>query len=587
VARALANLNKIACVPDGSPEPHRTAGNGRPRLPAFYAILTLLVGAAAVLALVVAGDREAEQDAAGTYRVTAGQPCLGDDILLRHSGQFATVAVEGDVIGRIRIREGHLDGTVGCLTGPPAEIDATLRNGAITGTLDGERLEARLVEPQRDEFAPEAVADGRAFGDLLATFFLALVVVMAAARLCGAAAVAIRQPRVMGEVVAGILLGPSLFGAVLPGVQAEVFPEEILPILGVVATFGLIFYMFLIGVEIDLSQLRVRASQIGAVSVAGIAVPMAVGLSIAGPVYEVLAPETGFVEFALFLATALSITAFPVLARILDERGMLSRPIGTTTMAAAAIDDVLAWLLVALATTVALAGSGRDVAFTILAALAFGVVMFKLVRPAVRRLSAVFEAAGTAPSAGWLTVIFGGVLLSAWATERIGLALIFGAFVMGLVMPRGRALTAAVTGRIEDFVVIILLPLFFVYTGLRTDVGLLDRPELWLLTLGLIVAAILAKLVGTMVAARLTGFSWRGSAVIGTLMNTRGLTELILLNLALEIGVISEALFTALVLMALVTTFMAGPLLRLLDPWNRFGGGGGGRAASAPAPSGP
>jgi Kef-type K+ transport system membrane component KefB len=297
---------------------------------------------------------------------------------------------------------------------------------------------------------------------------------------------------------------------------------------------------------------------------------MLLGIAIAVPLYSLLGPDNKFVAFALFMGVAMSITAFPVLARILVERRMLKQPLGATTMAAAAIDDLTAWFLIALATAVAASGGAGEVVRTIALAVAFCGVMFFVVRPLIGRMSDAYEEAGRVPG-GWIAAIFAAVLLSAYTTETIGVAVIFGAFIMGLVMPRHAGLTEDVTGRIEDFVVTLLLPLFFAYTGLKTNVGLLNQGVLWLITLALIGVAIVGKMVGAVIAARVVGFGWRPSSVIGTLMNTRGLTELIVLNLALEKGVISEALFSALVLMALVTTLMAGPLLRLLDPRNSYG----------------
>ena len=242
------------------------------------------------------------------------------------------------------------------------------------------------------------------------------------------------------------------------------------------------------------------------------------------------------------MGVAMSITAFPVLARILVERRMLKRPVGALTLACAAIDDVTAWFLIALATAVATSGTGGEVARTIALAIAFTLFMALLVRPLLGRVSNAYDEAGRVPGA-WIAAIFAGVLLSAYATEEIGIAVIFGAFIAGMIMPRHAGLTEDVTRRIEDFVIVLLLPMFFAYTGLRTNVGLLDRPVLWWITGVLIVAAIVGKFFGAAIAARLTGFDWRASAVIGTLMNTRGLTELIVLNLALENGVISDALF--------------------------------------------
>jgi Kef-type K+ transport system membrane component KefB len=250
---------------------------------------------------------------------------------------------------------------------------------------------------------------------------------------------------------------------------------------------------------------------------------------------------------------------------------MLKRPMGALALASAAIDDISAWFLIALASAVAAAsGSFGDVAKTIGLAAAFLLLMVFGARRLLARAATAYDEAGRVP-VGWIMAIFAGVLISAYLTEEIGVAVIFGAFVMGAVMPRHAGLTEDVTRRVEDFVVVLLLPLFFTYTGLRTNMLLLDSWPLVALTAGLLVVAIAGKFGGTVLAARVTGLSWKESGVLGALMNTRGLTELIVLNLALEKGVISPALFAALVIMALITTFMAGPALRLLDPRNEFG----------------
>jgi Kef-type K+ transport system membrane component KefB len=297
---------------------------------------------------------------------------------------------------------------------------------------------------------------------------------------------------------------------------------------------------------------------------------MSLGLLAAIPLYRLLAPDTKFIAFALFVGVAMSITAFPVLARIVVERRMLKRPLGALALSAAAIDDVSAWFLIALASAFAGSGGATGVIGTVALAVCFCLFMAFAVRPILARAATAHDEMGRLP-AGWITAIFAGVLLSAFVTETIGIAVIFGAFVMGFVMPRHAGMTEDVAHRVEDFVVTLLLPLFFAYTGLRTDVAQLDRPDLLLITLGLVGVAIVGKYGGTLLAARVMRLGWRESAVLGALMNTRGLTELIVLNLALEKGVISSALFAALVIMALATTFMAGPLLRLLDPKNRFG----------------
>ena len=374
----------------------------------------------------------------------------------------------------------------------------------------------------------------------------------------------------MGEVAAGILLGPTAFGALAPDAQRALFPSDVIPYIGVVANLGLIFYMFLVGMELDLGQLRGRLAQTAAISNAGVALPMLAGVLVALPTYELVGPDRGFAAFALFMGVSMSITAFPVLARILVERRMLVRPLGALALTSAAIDDVTAWIIVAVATAVAVAGSAADVARTVVLAVAFCAVMLLLVRRVLARMATAYDEAGRLPVL-WLSAILAGVPLAAYATEEIGIAVIFGAFVMGTVMPRHAGLTEDVARRLEDVVVLLLLPLFFCFAGLRTNMLLLDRPQLVVLTLALIAVAIACKLGGTIAAARVTGLGWREASVLGSLMNARGLTELIVLNLALEQGVISEGLFAALVLMAIVTTFMTGPLLNRLDPTNRFG----------------
>jgi len=503
----------------------------------------------------------------GEYELAPPSQCLGSHLEL--SGEADALAVHGTdgVSGEANYADGDLQGRVTCSDGSDRALSGTASNRTIELTLNPIASDpgSAAAGPERIEASKQ-----REFGLTIAAFFAALVTVMVVARLTGTLAVRIGQPRVMGEVVAGIVLGPTVFGALAPHLQAAIFPVDLIPVLGIVANLGLVFYMFMVGIELDPEALKGRLSQAIAISNASVAIPLVLGILVAVPTYELVGPDHGFAGFALFMGVAMSITAFPVLARILVERRMLSRPTGATTMAAAAIDDVTAWFLIALATAISTSGSSSEVVTTIALAAAFCAVMFGAVRPLIGRVSGAYDEEGRIP-AGWLAVLFAGVLLSAYATEEIGIALIFGAFVMGLIMPRRAELTEDVTRRMEDFVVIVLLPLFFVYTGLRTNIGLLDRPELWLLTGVLLVVAIAGKFAGAMIAARVSGINWRGSAVVGTLMNTRGLTELIVLNLALEVGVITEALFAALVLMALITTFMAGPMLKLLDPSNELG----------------
>jgi Kef-type K+ transport system membrane component KefB len=516
-------------------------------------------------------SRPAPASVDGSYALSPQSKCLGNRIELR-GGSRPELRSDERLAGSLIYAQGELRGPITCADGDPGE----LRGVAAAGRLE---FEFERDEPGHGEQSIEQAIgeEQQDLGELAASFFVALIVVLAGARLLGALAMTAHQPRVMGEIVAGILLGPTLFGAVSPGIQAEVFSGDVLLALGVIANLGLVIYMFIVGIELDPRQLRGRSTQVLTVALASILVPLALGVAAALPIYELTAPDVEFIPFSLFIGIAMSITAFPVLARILEERGMLARPLGTAALAAAAIDDLLAWFLIALATAIAVAASAQDVLATVLLAALFGAAMVWIVQPLLKWAAARYAHDG---ASAWIAAVFAGILLSAFASEEIGIALIIGALAFGLVMPKRARLTEDLRRGSEPFVTIVLLPLFFAYTGLRTDVTTLGESELWLIAAGLLAVALLGKFVPAMLAARWSGFDWRASAVMGTLMNTRGLTELIVLNLALEAGVISEALFTALVLMALITTFMAGPLLRLLDPSNRFGS-----TVASPAPA--
>jgi Kef-type K+ transport system membrane component KefB len=498
----------------------------------------------------------------GEYQLAPSSACLGGKMKLTQSGSTVKVVTSKKPRGTLIYRAGALTGAVSCEHGG---------RRTVAGTAAGRALDLMLTPPGPTPPSEHLSATKqRTAENTVVAFFIAVVIVMLFARLCGSLMPRIRQPRVMGEVLAGILLGPTLFGALAPHLQSMIFASDIVPYIGVVANLGLIFYMFLIGLEVDLGQLRGRARMTLVVSNTALLVPLMLGMLVALPLYPLLAPDIRFAAFALFVGVSMSITAFPVLARIISERRMLKRPLGALALSAAAVDDVSAWFLIALATAVAGAGSGVAALETIGWAAVFCMVMAFLVRPILARAAVAYDEAGRVPGT-WITAIFAGVLLSAITTETIGIAVIFGAFVMGISMPRHAGLSEDVTRRVEDFVLTLLLPLFFAYTGLRTNVALLGNGELIAITAVLCALAILGKYGGTLIAARVIRLPWRESAVLGALMNTRGLTELIVLNLALSTGAISAALFTALVLMALLTTFMAGPLMRLLDPHNAFG----------------
>jgi Kef-type K+ transport system membrane component KefB len=524
----------------------------------------------------------------GIYALSPRSTCFGGSFTLNGSGSSYEVVAKSLELGRVAYstKTGAVFGDVACTRGGHVRLagsanDLQLQNVQLIpldlatpvapATAPGAKPVLRTpsgLPPSGEQFT--ATKQRSDFNHLVAVFFLSAAIVLMVARLFGIIAVRVGQPRVMGEVIAGLVLGPSLLGAISANLQAALFPTDVLALIGVVANLGLIFYMFLVGLEFDRAQLRGKLAPALAISNASVALPMLLGIAVALPLYKLLGPDKKFVAFALFMGVAMSITAFPVLARILAERRMLKRPVGALAVACAAIDDVTAWFLIALATTIAVSGSFGEVAKTIGEAAAFTLVMVLLVRRILARMATAFDQVGRIPS-GWFAAIIIGVLVSAFITEEINIAFIFGGFMMGVVMPRHARLTDEVTRRIEDFTVTLLLPLFFVYTGLKTNVTLLDRPELWLITLALIAIAIIGKLAGAAIAARVCGSGWRESAVIGTLMNTRGLTELIVLNLALSAGAISNVLFAALVIMAVVTTLMAGPLLKLLDPRNEYG----------------
>ena len=429
------------------------------------------------------------------------------------------------------------------------------------------------------------------YGQLLA----AIAIIIAFARLLGAVAQRIGQPRVMGEILAGILLGPTLIGLAPKFVSGLCTPTQgqstcswpfssgTIDGLHAAAEIGLAFYMFLVGLELDPTVIRQRAREAAAISLTSVILPFTLGSITAlyllrfGSTYGDSNRPLAFVTFA---GVAMSVTAFPVLARILVERRMVRGPIGALALACAAIDDVVAWSLLALATVFAASGpmpadttgaattaaavAPSPIAIIVLA-LAFCVTMAFVVRPVVARVAIAYDEAGSL-SGGWIVALFVGILVAAYASQQSGIAVIFGAFVFGLIMPRRSGLNDAITSRVEDFVVIVLLPLFFVYSGLRVDLSShLTDVTFWGWTAVLTAIAIGGKWIGASVAARVVGLDRRSSLAIGSLMNTRGLTELIVLNVGLSLKVISPELFSMLVVMALVTTFLAGPALRLID----------------------
>jgi Kef-type K+ transport system membrane component KefB len=430
--------------------------------------------------------RESAVGVAGVYRVDPPAPCLGGQVEVRQSGRFVDIAGAHGAEGSLELDGHRLTGQVRCTDGSITPLQATVAGGAaqrsLSGEIGGNRFRASFLHDHPEPAAAAASGEPLTPEALFGRLTLAIAAVIVAARAVGALAGRIGQPKVMGEVLAGILLGPTLLGALVPGVQAYLFPAQIVPLLTAVADLGLAFYMFLVGLELDPRLLRGRLAQAAFVSTTSVAVPMLLGVALALPLFPLLGPATSYAPFALFIGAALSITAFPVLVRILAERRMLKHRVGAMAMAAAALNDVAAWFLLAVAIAVATPAGSLLAALRILGlAVLFSAAMALVVRRLMGRVSVAFDQAGRVPT-GWVAAILVGVLLAAYVASWIGLAAIFGAFVMGLILPRRIDLTQEVTRRLEDLVVTVLLPLFFVVTGLRVQLGLLDRPVLWLLT---------------------------------------------------------------------------------------------------------
>jgi Kef-type K+ transport system membrane component KefB len=393
-----------------------------------------------------------------------------------------------------------------------------------------------------------------------------VLIVIALSRLMGVACRAIKQPLVIGEIIAGIMLGPSLLGAIAPSFAAALFPPSTLPFLEVLAQIGLIFFMFLIGLELNPKYLKSQLEVALMASHFSIIVPFCLGGVLALLLYPLVSNDAvSFTAFALFLGAAMSITAFPVLARIITENNLQGTRLGTLALTCAAVDDVTAWCLLAGVIAVTRTNSAIGALPTILQSIVYITFMFTAGRWLLDKALAHYRRASRLNQLT-LAFIYMGVVLSALITEYIGIHLIFGAFLIGAAMPKDSGFVREIAEKTEDFILIFLLPVFFAYSGLRTQIGLIDRPELWLLCLAVLIVAILGKYVGTYAAARLNKINHRDASALGWLMNTRGLTELIVLNIGLSLGVISPLLFTMLVIMALVTTFMTSPLLEWTYP---------------------
>lgn len=399
----------------------------------------------------------------------------------------------------------------------------------------------------------------------LATLLIQIIVVLMAVHLFNFLFKRIGQPGVIGEIVAGIVLGPSLLGKFFPETFDFIFPTESLTNLELVSQIGLILFMFFIGMELDFKMLKNKINETLVISHAGILVPFLLGVVASFWIYEEYAAEyTSFMPFALFLGISMSITAFPVLARIIQERNMSKSSVGILSIASAANDDVTAWCLLAVVIAIVKAGTVTGALYTIALTVLYIVLMFAVVRPFLKKVGEVYANKETINKL-FTGFIFLVLIISSTATEILGIHALFGAFMAGVVMPPNIGFRKVMMEKVEDIALVFFLPLFFAFTGLRTEIGLINTPELWFTCLFLVVVAIAGKLGGCTIAARLVGENWKDSLTIGTLMNTRGLMELVALNIGYEMGVLPPSIFVILVLMAIVTTFMTTPILHFID----------------------
>jgi Kef-type K+ transport system membrane component KefB len=399
----------------------------------------------------------------------------------------------------------------------------------------------------------------------LAILLAQIITIILVARFFGWVCRKIGQPTVIGEMIAGIVLGPSLIGMHFPEFSAMLFPKDSLGNLQFLSQIGLILFMFVVGMELDLKALKNKAHDAVVISHASIIIPFSLGLGLAYFIYHSFAPQgVEFLSFGLFLGIAMSITAFPVLAGIVRERGIHKTKLGAIVITCAAADDITAWCILAAVIAIVKAGSFTSSLYVIAMAIFYVILMLKVVRPFLKKVGDL-NSTRESLNKPVVAIFFLTLLLSSYVTELIGIHALFGAFLAGAIMPENNKFRSIFIEKVEDVSVVILLPLFFVFTGLRTQIGLISDPHLWKITGLIILVAVAGKFFGSALAAKFVGHSWKDSLSIGTLMNTRGLMELVVLNIGYDLGVLSTEIFTMMVIMALVTTFMTGPALDLIN----------------------
>lgn len=399
----------------------------------------------------------------------------------------------------------------------------------------------------------------------LPVLLLQIIVIVAVVRLFGFLFNKINQPIVIGEIVAGIVLGPSVLGAFFPDLFNFIFPVSSFLNLQFLSQVGLMLFMFVIGLELDINLIRKQAQEAVIISHASIVIPYTLGMTLALYLYKQFAPPSiSFSSFALFMGIATSITAFPVLARIIQERNLTRTKLGAMAITCAAADDVTAWCILAALIAIVKAGSSVSTLFTLAMVVSYLLIMLFVVRPLLKRLGTIYNKKEVV-SKPMMAIVFLTLILSSYATEVIGIHALFGAFMAGVVMPQGMSFRKIVTDKLEDVSLVLLLPLFFVFTGLRTHIGLLNQGNMWVTCGWIILIAVAGKFGGSTLAAKAVGQSWKDSLSIGALMNTRGLMELVVLNIGYDLGILSPEVFTMMVIMALVTTFMTSPALTFIN----------------------
>jgi Kef-type K+ transport system membrane component KefB len=431
-------------------------------------------------------------------------------------------------------------------------------------TLDGIEKLASHPHPGSNGFDSFKISLLHNIAEPSAMLLLQIISILIVSRCFGYLFAKIGQPTVIGEILAGIVLGPSLLGYFYPGAFHFLFAANSLGNLYILSQVGLILFMFTIGMDLNLGVLKEKISETYVISHASILIPYLLGMLLAYFVYEEFAAaQTPFIPFALFIGISMSITAFPVLARIVQEKGLSNTHLGTMAIASAANDDVTAWCMLAAVIAITKTGSFVSALYTIGLSIIYIVLMFLVVRPFLKQVGKIYSNAEVLNKSivAFLLLI---LILSAFTTQIIGIHALFGAFLAGVVMPPIPNFRKMIIEKIEDVSVTLLLPLFFVFTGLRTQVGLLNSPHLWAICGLFIFVAVIGKFAGGAFTARILGETWKDSLSLGVLMNTRGLMELIVLNIGYEMGILPPSIFVMLVIMALVTTFMTTPVMSLI-----------------------